>query len=126
MHIQISNHKWDFYALFGLPLYSPFTLNDEDVFECMFRFYQQHKQVTNRQLIALFSIAFVTLTFFKEEYDHDLQRRNAYITRLANKYAHCVDKDRRIKKGLRWFIPKFVDVQMMIYVMWGWYRLLSL
>jgi DNA-binding helix-hairpin-helix protein with protein kinase domain len=118
MHLPINNLKWDFYALYELPLYAPFTLSKEDMFECMLQFYFRHKQVTNRQLIALFSTAWITLTYYKKEYDYDLQRRNAYIERLANKYAHCVDKDRRIERGLRWFMSVYTDVQIMIYVIW--------
>jgi hypothetical protein len=125
MNIRISNLKWDFYALFGLPIYAPFTLSDEEVIECMFRFYLKNKQITNRQLLSLFSVAFVTLTFFKEEYDHDLQRRNAFITQLANKYAHCADKDRRIHRGLCFYIPRFVDLQIVIYGMWEWYKVVG-
>lgn len=116
MKIRINDHKWDFYALFGLPIYSPFTLSDEEVIGYIIRFYLQHKQITNRQLLSLFCVAFVTLKFYKMEYDHDLKRRNACINRLANKYAHCKDKDRRIKRGLCLFIPKYLCLQVVI---WG-------
>lgn len=120
MKIRINDHKWDFYALFGLPIYSPFTLSDEEVFDCLLRFYKQHKYFTNRQLLSLFSVAKITLTFFKEEYDYDLQRRNNYIIRLANKYAHSSWKDRRIRSRLHWFVQVNIDLQIFIWMIWGY------
>ncbi len=119
MHLPINNLKWDFYALYELPLYAPFTLSKEDMFECMLQFYLRHKQVTNRQLLSIFSTAWITLTYYKKEYDCDLQRRNAYIEQLANKYAHYKNKDRHIQRGLRWFIPKHLLLQGMIW--WRWW-----
>lgn len=120
MKIKINDFKWDFYALFELSLYSSFTLRDEEVFDCLLRFYEKHKYLTNRQLFSLFSVAKITLTFFKEKYDHDLQRRNEFITRLANKYAHYPNKDQRIQKRLCRFVPANKNLQIFIWMIWGW------
>jgi hypothetical protein len=94
--------------------YSPFNIQHQEVYLYMFDFYLHNKHYTNRDITALFSVAFYTLSYFKDEYDHDLRRRNEFITTLANKYAHCSNKDRLIRLGLCLFIPRYWCLQVVI------------
>ena len=111
-------HKWNFYSLFRLPYYAPFNISYEEAHVYILQFYLNNRHYTNREITALFSVAYFTLTCHKSSYDEDLRRRNERISSLANKYGHCNNKDKRIQRGLRWFVPKHLLLEGIILGRW--------